>query len=80
MIEPGLIQNAAAVGAAFAASLVECVEALTPKAKISRGEKCAQCAMPVAQGETCISARIVKLLPHPLLKDKERGQKGPLRQ
>jgi uncharacterized membrane protein len=29
MIEPGLIQNAAAVGAAFAASLVECVEALT---------------------------------------------------
>jgi Ca2+/H+ antiporter, TMEM165/GDT1 family len=29
MIEPGLIQNSAAVGAAFAASLVECVEALT---------------------------------------------------
>jgi len=29
MLEPGLIQNAAAVGAAFAASLVECVEALT---------------------------------------------------
>jgi Ca2+/H+ antiporter, TMEM165/GDT1 family len=29
MIEPGLIQNAAAVGTAFAASLVECVEALT---------------------------------------------------
>ena len=29
MLEPGLIQNAAVVGAAFAASLVECVEALT---------------------------------------------------
>jgi Ca2+/H+ antiporter, TMEM165/GDT1 family len=29
MLEPGLIQNAAAVGTAFAASLVECVEALT---------------------------------------------------
>ena len=29
MFEPGLIQNAAAVGAAFSASLVECVEALT---------------------------------------------------
>ena len=29
MIESGLIPNAAAVGAAFAASLVECVEALT---------------------------------------------------
>jgi uncharacterized membrane protein len=29
MLQPGLIQNAAVVGAAFAASLVECVEALT---------------------------------------------------
>jgi uncharacterized membrane protein len=29
MLEPGLIQSAAAVGTAFAASLVECVEALT---------------------------------------------------
>src|SRR5713101_929963 len=29
MLDPGLIQNAAAVGTAFAASLVECVEALT---------------------------------------------------
>jgi uncharacterized membrane protein len=29
MLEPGLIQNASAIGAAFAASLVECVEALT---------------------------------------------------
>lgn len=29
MFEPGVIQNAAAVGAAFSASLVECVEALT---------------------------------------------------
>ena len=29
MFEPALIQNAAAVGAAFSASLVECVEALT---------------------------------------------------
>ena len=29
MLEPGIIQNAAAVGAAFSASLVECVEALT---------------------------------------------------
>ena len=29
MLESGLIQNAAAVGTAFAASLVECVEALT---------------------------------------------------
>jgi uncharacterized membrane protein len=29
MLEPGLVQNAAVVGAAFAASLVECVEALT---------------------------------------------------
>ena len=29
MLEPGLIQNAAVVGTAFAASLVECVEALT---------------------------------------------------
>ena len=29
MPEPGLIQNAAAIGAAFSASLVECVEALT---------------------------------------------------
>jgi uncharacterized membrane protein len=29
MFEPGLVQNAAAVGAAFSASLVECVEALT---------------------------------------------------
>jgi hypothetical protein len=29
MFEPGLIQNAAAVGAAFSASLVEYVEALT---------------------------------------------------
>src|SRR6266849_7591235 len=29
MLEPGLIQHAAAVGAAFSASLVECVEALT---------------------------------------------------
>jgi Ca2+/H+ antiporter, TMEM165/GDT1 family len=29
MLEPGLIQSAAAVGSAFAASLVECVEALT---------------------------------------------------
>ena len=29
MFVPGLIQNAAAVGAAFSASLVECVEALT---------------------------------------------------
>jgi uncharacterized membrane protein len=29
MVEPGLIQNAAVVGTAFAASLVECVEALT---------------------------------------------------
>lgn len=29
MLEPGLIQNTAAVGTAFAASLVECVEALT---------------------------------------------------
>jgi Ca2+/H+ antiporter, TMEM165/GDT1 family len=29
MFEPGLVQNAAAVGAAFLASLVECVEALT---------------------------------------------------
>src|SRR5260370_33024313 len=29
MLEPGLIQNAAAVGTAFAASLVECVGALT---------------------------------------------------
>ena len=29
MLQPGLIQNAAAVGAAFSASLVECVEALT---------------------------------------------------
>ena len=29
MFEPGMIQNAAAIGAAFSASLVECVEALT---------------------------------------------------
>src|SRR5260370_18113014 len=29
MVEPGLIQNAAAIGPAVAASLVECVEALT---------------------------------------------------
>src|SRR6266481_2378560 len=29
MFEPGLIQNTAAVSAAFSASLVECVEALT---------------------------------------------------
>jgi uncharacterized membrane protein len=29
MLEPGVIQNAAAIGTAFAASLVECVEALT---------------------------------------------------
>jgi len=29
MLEPGLIQNAAVIGTAFAASLVECVEALT---------------------------------------------------
>jgi Ca2+/H+ antiporter, TMEM165/GDT1 family len=29
MLEPGLIQNAAAIGTAFVASLVECVEALT---------------------------------------------------
>ena len=29
MVDPGLIQNAAAIGTAFAASLVECVEALT---------------------------------------------------
>jgi Ca2+/H+ antiporter, TMEM165/GDT1 family len=29
VFEPGIIQNAAAVGAAFSASLVECVEALT---------------------------------------------------
>jgi len=29
MFEPGVIQNVAAIGAAFLASLVECVEALT---------------------------------------------------
>src|SRR5260370_14296146 len=29
MLDPGVIQNASAIGAAFAASLVECVEALT---------------------------------------------------
>jgi Ca2+/H+ antiporter, TMEM165/GDT1 family len=29
MFAPGLIENAAVVGAAFSASLVECVEALT---------------------------------------------------
>ena len=58
MLEPGLIQNAAAVGTAFAASLVECVEALTIVLAVSSVSGWRSGRLGAASGAFCLAAML----------------------
>jgi uncharacterized membrane protein len=58
MLEPGLIQNAAAVGTAFAASLVECVEALTIVLAVSSVSGWRSGLLGAASGALCLAAML----------------------